>query len=210
MKTKTKDIEIELRGSLSEKEYIRLENFLKQKGSFKLNKERILIDYSTFIPSEGLEGRTNDIRLRVTNKIPEIVVKIGKFGGAENRKEISVLGNQGDFDKLVQVFAVLGLKKGMLCVRKSRVYMYKKIEFTLVQVPGHSFYFEAEKLISPEEDKEKAQEEIKRVCRELELELFDDKDLFAYIKKLNEEANEIFDYENYRQVYCHNPPHQRR
>jgi len=107
MDTKTKDVEIELRGPLSKKEYTRLEEFLRQKGYFKLNKERILIDYSMFILSEGLEKRTNDIRLRVTNKTPEIVVKIGKMGGAESRKEISILGNQGDFDKLVQVFAVL-------------------------------------------------------------------------------------------------------
>lgn len=201
MNTKTKDIEIELRGPLSKKEYVKLEKFFKQKGRFKLNKERILIDYSMFILSEGLEKRTNDIRLRVTNKIPEIVVKIGKMGGAESRKEISILTSKGDFDKLVQLFAVLGLTKGMLCIRRSRVYMYKEIEFTLVEVPGHSFYFEAEKLISSEENKENAQEEVKQLCHELGLKLFDDKRLFAYIKKLNEEANEIFDFKNYKENY---------
>lgn len=201
MDTKIKDIEIEFRGPLLKKEYTRLEKFLKQEGLFKLNKERILIDYSMFILSEGLEKRTNDIRLRVTNKIPEIIVKIGKMGGAESRKEISILGNQGDFDKLVQVFAVLGLTKGMLCIRRSRVYMYKEIEFTLVEVPDHSFYFEAEKLISPEENKEQAQEEVKQLCHELGLKLFDDQGLFTYIKELNKEANEVFDFKNYKENY---------
>lgn len=201
MNINTNNIEVELRGPLSKSGFTKLDEFLKQRGRFKLNKERILIDYSIFIPTEGLERRTKDIRLRVTNKIPEIIVKIGKMGEAESRKEISILANRGDFDKLVQVFAALGLTKGMLCVRKSRVYMYKNIEFTLVEVPNHSYYFEAERLIFSIKNKEQAQRDIKRVCKGLNLRLFNNKTLFSYIKKLNIEANEIFNFKNYKENY---------
>lgn len=196
-----KNIEVEVRGPLSKSEFIKLEKYLKKSGSFKLDKERILIDYSMFIPTEGLKGRTRDIRLRVTNKIPEIVVKIGKMGGVESRKEISVSANQGDFDKLVQIFAAIGLTKGMLCVRKSRVYTYKGLEFTLVEVPGHSFYFEVEKLISSDENREQAQKEVIKICQKMGLKLFDSEALFSYIKKLNEEANEVFDFKDYEENY---------
>lgn len=201
MNANTNNIEVELRGPLSKDEFVRLNKLLKTKGSFKLNKERILIDYSIFISSEGLEGRTKDIRLRVTNKIPEIIVKIGKMGGIESRKEVSILVERGGFDKLVQAFAAIGLTKGMLCVRRSRVYMYKNIEFSLVEVPNHSFYFEAEKLISSTKNKRQAQQYIKRVCKTLNLRLFNKKSFFLYIKKLNRETNEIFDFKKYKEDY---------
>ena len=160
-----------------------------------------MIDYSVFLKEEGLEDRVNDIRLRVTNKIPEIIVKVGKFGGEENRKELSVLASLGDYDKLVQIFAILGLTKGMLCVRKSIVYEYKGIEFALVEVPNHSFYFEAEMMISSDADKNNAKQFIKDTCKQLGLKLFTDETFFAYISKLNNEANEVFDYKNYKDGY---------
>lgn len=196
-----KNIEVEVRGPLSKSEFIKLEKYLKKNGSFKLDKERILIDYSMFIPTEGLEGRTKDIRLRVTNKIPEIIVKIGKMGGIESRKEISVLANQGDFDKLVQIFAAIGLTKGMLCVRKSKVYTYKGLEFTLVEASDHSFYFEVEKLISSDDNREQTQRELIKICQKMGLKLFDNEGLFSYIKKLNKEANEVFDFKDYKENY---------
>ena len=198
---KIKNIEIELRGPLISEEYLQLEKFLKRNGQFVANKERILIDYSMFLLSEGLEDRTRDIRLRVTNKVPEIVVKLGKMGDNESRKELSVLAQTGDFDKLVEIFGVLGLTKGILCLRKSQVFMYREVEFTLVEVPCHSYYFEAEKLITSDENKDDARKEIISICQELGLKLFDNEGLFAYIKKLNEEANEIFDFENYTENY---------
>ena len=43
----------------------------------------------------------------------------------------------------------------MLCVRKSKVYEYEGIEFALVEVPGHSYYYEAEKMAHENEDAEK-------------------------------------------------------
>ena len=204
MNTKTKNIEIEFRGPLTKKEYSKLDKYFKLNGNFKQSRDRILIDYSVFISKEGLEKRNNDIRLRVTNKIPEIIVKIGKMGGAENRREVSVLANPGDFDKLVQIFAAIGLSKGILCVRKSRVYKYKGIEFALVEVPNHSYYFEAEKMISSAVDKKQTQQYVKKICIELNLKLFNDKTFFSYIKKLNKEANEIFNIKNYKENYFKN------
>ena len=87
MKKTNKNIEVEIRGPLTKREYLNLERFLKKNGRFVQKKDRVLIDYS----SESLESRENDIRLRVTNKIPEIVIKTGKLGGSDERREISVL-----------------------------------------------------------------------------------------------------------------------
>lgn len=230
--------------------------------------------------------------MRVTNGIPEIIVKIGEWSGTEQRKELSFFGKQGEFDTLVEIFAALGFRKGMMCERKSKVYEYKGIEFALVEVPRlhlgsmlqpafsdnlpdsarrneegvldilrpscneaewensenpsgygkfppavcrcgldvsqgihfhpcsfcrkkfasiagedtfevkpHSYYYEAEKMADAGEDGDKITEEIKKVCEELGLGMFDKKSFFEYIHKLNDEVNEIFDYSDYTQGY---------
>ncbi|PIU76359.1 hypothetical protein COX95_02685 [bacterium CG_4_10_14_0_2_um_filter_33_32] len=199
--SKKENIEVELRGPLSKEKFLELENFFKNNGNFKSNKERVLIDYSTFLPEEGIEKRQKDIRLRVTNGVPEIVVKLGNWGGDENREEISVLAKEGNFDNLVKIFGILGLQKGMLCVRKSKVYDYQEIEFALVEVPDHSFYFEAEKVISREDDIENTRKEIREVCHGLGLDIFDEEGFFKYINTLNKEANEVFEFDNHHDTY---------
>lgn len=196
-----KNIEVELRGPLSKDKFTEIEAFLKKYGRFKQANNRVLIDYSVFSEKEGISGRLRDIRLRVTNRIPEIIIKIGRYGGNNTRKELSVLTKSGEFDKLVQIFAVLGFKKGIQCIRDIKVYDYKGIEFSLVTVPGHSYYFEAEKLIHKNEDSEDVRRLIKEECKRLKLTFFNDKTYFEYIDKLNKEVNEIFDFKNYKEGY---------
>jgi len=200
-----KNIEIEIRGPLSKNEFDNLVKIFEKDGIKTGEKNRILIDYSTFLEG-GIENRNKDIRLRVTNGIPEIILKIGSWGGTENRKELSVLSNQGDFDLLVEIFANLGLNKGMLCERKSKVYEYKGIEFALVEVPGHSYYYEAEKMADEKENANIIINEIESVCRNLNLKIFNKNEFFEYIKQLNNEANEIFEhnYQIHNQNYFKN------
>ena len=198
-----KNIEIEIRGPLSKEEFENLVKFFESNGKKKSEKDRVLIDYSTFLEG-GVENRKKDIRLRVTNGIPEIIVKVGEWGGNELRKELSVFTKQGEFDTLVEIFGELGFGKGMLCVRKSKVFEYKNIEFALVEVPGHSYYYEAEKMASGTENGAALIKEIENVCRELKLDVFDKKQFFDYVEKLNKESNEIFDYKNYTSHYFKN------
>lgn len=148
-----------------------------------------------------METRGTDIRLRVTNKRPEIIVKLGSWGGNEQREELSVMAEQGSFDTLVKIFGVMGYRKGMLCVRKSKVYEYKGVEFTLVEIPGNHYTYEAEKLVAADADKDAATVEIKKVCAELELQVYSDQEFFDFVKKLNNEVNEIFEFEKYTDGY---------
>lgn len=196
--TEHKTIEVEQRGHLSNEQYVELLRFFTQYASFVTKKERVLIDYSVFLPEEGIRERQRDIRLRVTNGIPEIIIKLGSWGGREERKELSVLAKKGEFDTLVQIFAALGFRKGIMAVRTSQVFMYQGIEFALVEVPGHSYYFEAEKMVEEDGDKAKAQREIQSVLRELHLTPFSREEFFEYIEELNDTANELFDFADYK------------
>lgn len=198
-----KNIEIEIRGPLSKEKFNNLVSFFDKEGKKLTEKNRVLIDYSTFLEG-GVENREKDIRLRVTNGIPEIIVKLGKWGGTDQRKELSVLTNPNSFDTLVEIFGELGFVKGMLCTRKSKVYEYKGVEFALVEVPNHSYYYEAEKMAHENESVEQITEEIKRVCSDLQIKMFDKKTFFEYIDTLNKEANEVFDYTAHSQNYFKN------
>lgn len=201
----SKDIEVEVSGPLKKEQNEKLISFFEQNGEKHAAKHRVLIDYSTFL-GEGLKNRDKDIRLRITNGKPEIIVKLGLWNSNNHRKELSVFTEPGSFDRLVQIYAALGYKKGMLCERYTRVYVYKDIEFALVEVPGHSFHFEAE-IMSDEKDVESSKKHIEEVCRELGLTIFTDQEYLDYIETLNKEANEVFDYGNYTENYFENRYH---
>ncbi len=192
-----KEIEVEIRGLLSADSYKKACEFFKENAKFLEEKERMLIDYSTFMPSEGIRDRKKDIRIRVTNGIPEIVVKLGSWGGSESRKELSFKGNEGEFDTLVEIFGHLGFQKGIFAIRNVLAYEYKGVEFALVSVPDHSYYFEAEKMAHDDADFLKVEEEIRDVCSELGLDVIDKEGFFQYIEKLNLESNDIFEFEDY-------------
>jgi len=196
-----KIIEVEIRGPLDQDGYSEVLDFLNKNGTFVKTKNRVMIDYSTLNETGGMESRTKDIRLRVTNGIPEVMIKIGSWGESEARRELSILTKKGTFDDLVEIFGHLGWKKGMLCVRNSEVFLYKSVEFSLVEVPGHSYYFEAELMISESDSKKEAVKKIKNICKEMGLVVFSKKAFFRYVGELNEEVNEIFDFDQYSVGY---------
>lgn len=192
--TETKDIEIEVRGPLTAETYANLKSFLDQNATKVATKNRILIDYSSFLPGE-MKDRKKDIRLRITNGVPEIMVKIGGWGAVDQRKELSVTTEAGTFDTLVEIFAALGYERGVLCDRRTEAYDYKGVEFALVEVPGHSYFYEAEKMAHSGQDMEVLTNEITSVCTELNLSTFTSEEFFTYVETLNKEANEVFDFQ---------------
>ena len=196
----SKTIEVEMRGTLDSSTIPELVKKILLDGEFVQRKERVLIDYSTCLPEQGIEGRKLDIRLRNTNKVSEIILKTGAWGGSDARREYSVKTNDS-FDTLVQIYKLLGLSKGVLCIRNIDVYTYHRVEIALVEVPGHSYFFEAEIELAETEGTEKAQSELKEVLNKLGLTAYSDIEYFAYIEVLNKEANTIFDSNQESETY---------
>ncbi len=188
-----KNIEVEIRGLLPGNKAAELKEFLEKNGRKVARRERTLIDYSTFLTGE-VRDRKKDIRIRITNGVPEIVVKLGSWGGSDQRKELSVKTEPGSFGTLVEVFGALGYEKGIVCIRNSDAYEYEGVEFALVEVPGHSHYFEAEKMAHAGEDIAELKSQMLAVCEPLGLAPFTDQEFFDYIETLNREANVVFDF----------------
>lgn len=196
-----KDIEVEIRGILNKGQYNQVKNLFEKLAPLKESKSRILIDYSTFLPGEGIRDRQKDIRVRVTNGIPEIVVKLGSWGGSESRRELLFKGKEGEFETLVEIFGQLGFIKGTLAKRDALVYDYKGVEFALIKTPGQHYFFEAEKMAHSEEDFAKVENEIREVCGELKLEVVSKDEFFEFVDELNKTDNSIFEFKDFKENY---------
>ncbi len=195
----SKNIEVELRGPLTKMTFRNLQSFFKKQAKLLSTEERFFIDYSTLMKSQGIRNRSTDIRIRATNKIPEIMIKLGDWSDNKERKELSIKGKQGDFDTFVQIFAALGYTKGVQVHVVRQVYRYKSIEFVLVDLfKGFYYLFEAEKMVSSKKEVTKTRNEIKKVLEELQLEVFTDEEFYGHIEKINREVAQIFDFKNYK------------
>jgi len=196
-------LEVEVRGPLSKNDFKRLDSFFKDKGFFVGKKERILIDFSESVNSskEDLNKRKRDLRIRSTNKKSEIVLKLGSWGGGDSREEIIVPIKKGQFDNMIKIFGEIGITKGVLCERNIYIYNYENVEFAFIEIPNHSFMYEAEILVKDKKHIKKVQEKLIAICRKLKLSIFDDKDFFERVKLLNKEVNRHFHYHDYKEGF---------
>ena len=122
--------EYELRAHLSQEQFkqIRDELCISQNPS---TEARCFVDFST--PIQGIGERSTDIRIRVTNAEPEIVVKNGPFG-ASIREEAVARIVPADLDQTFEIMALLGFREGVLCARKIMRWVVNDIEIALQQV----------------------------------------------------------------------------
>lgn len=177
--------EIELRGILTNNERQTLERFLVKNG--KLIKEYKRTQWCFGLSHE----KKIDLRIKETNKNYEFSLKVGKLGNS-NRKEISIPFPADKSEQAFEFLKFLGHREGVKAIRNAKIYSYKDIEWAIVEVPNHSFYFEAEKLVFNKSQGKKAEEEIKKVAKELDLTIATPKETVEYIKILDKEANKIF------------------
>lgn len=177
--------EIELRGLLNKDQKEKLENFLTKNGKLVKQYER-----TQWIFGLSHEKKV-DVRIKKTNGEYEFSLKVGKLGNA-NRKEISIPFPSDKFKQSLEFLKYLDRREGVKAVRNAKIFTYKSIEWAIVEVPDHSFYFEAEKLVDSKNDGRAAEEAIKKVAMELSLCICSPKEVVNYIKILDKEANKVF------------------
>ncbi|MCD6230185.1 MAG: hypothetical protein J7K00_05350 [Candidatus Diapherotrites archaeon] len=185
--------EVEFRGPISDRKYVELKRFLLDKGRFLGRKSRFLIDYSTFC--EGIRERKTDVRARVTDGVPEMVIKVGGWGACDERKEILVRAEKGGFLNVVEAYAALGYKRGMSAFRFMENFEFDGVVFALVEIPGYGFYFELEVVVENEVEISAAKEKLGKMCGLLELEVWGDEGFFDFIDQLNKNVNKVFDFD---------------
>jgi len=188
-------IEVEHRGLLTERKFKELSLFLKEKGDFLGKKERFSIIYS-----QNSEDQSNklcespiDLKLRVTNKKAELVLKYGKWSGNDARKEFIFPIEIKKFGEMIEFLEILGNYHGVFQATKTYFYRYKKIDFSLVEVPNWGYYFEAE-IVTDKKSIKKANEKIKKECEKIKIEVLDHKGFCILLEDLNSRPGHRFNF----------------
>lgn len=193
-----KDIEVETRGPLTKKGFDKLNNFMKKNGKFINEKKRLTILYfRDKIVKSCLEVKNDpvDLRIRITNKKAEIIMKYGVWGGSDNRKEFPFEIKLNDFEKAIEFLKHLGWHLCTIQTTNSKVYVYKGIEFAIVEVTHMKFrYYEAEIMVHKKSKVQAAEKKINELCEKLGLKAYEEKEFEKQLDKLNNAKEFQFDF----------------
>jgi adenylate cyclase class IV len=190
-------IEVEYRGILTEEKFKKLNRVFKKEGKFLGKRDRFSIIY--FVSKkrvkkvEELKNVPIDLRLRITNRKPELVLKWGKWGAKDIRKEFIFPINPNQFEEMIEFLNILGFYQGAFNATTTYVYKYKGIEFALVKVPDWGYYFEAEVIADKDKVKE-ANEKIKRELQKLGLQTIKNQEFYKLLNDLNNRKGYRFDF----------------
>lgn len=195
-------IEVEYRGALTKEKFKELGDFLKKNGEFVKEKDRFSVIYFPRGKEKLKVSKSPlDLRVRITNKKAELVMKYGRSSGNDARKEFSFPIDPESFDEMTEFLKILGYYYGVLQATKTFVYMYQDIEFALVDVPGWGYYFEAE-ILTEEKAVADANKKIALVCKDFGLKILNDKAFYELLEDLSNRPGFRFNFkkENFLDV----------
>lgn len=172
-------IEVERRGPLTKAGYDTLHAALAKNGTFLKRDARLTLMYFRGpipVHAEEIKDEKVDLRLRVTNKKPALVMKYGSWAGTDQRKEFSFSVTKDDFVQWIEFFACLDWKHCVLYATNTERYDYGGIEFALVEIVGYGYMYEAELLAEESTEKDvvitQLQQRIADACATFELREF--------------------------------------
>ncbi|MFH1233618.1 MAG: CYTH domain-containing protein [Patescibacteria group bacterium] len=172
-----RNIEVELRSLLDEKQFFELKNCLAQKGK-DLGEDNK--DSHFFIFPDKLLKVTDNI----TKNNAKITLKLQKIGLGNDFEEIEVYFPREDADKIIRIFGILGFKNYMYSYQNRHNYVYKNIEFALKYTVSWGFHCELEIMVDNEQDVPNAVRQINTVASELGLKIMTDEELKEFTTKI--------------------------
>ena len=187
--------EVEVRGKIPGQfatlltRFRKIATFVGEKDRFSL----IYFNHGLVKDVREIKDEKIDLRLRITNKQTELILKYGAWGGSDSREEISLPIPNEKFAETVLLLQRLGSTKGVSLATKTYVFQYQGIEFALAQTK-HLTYFEAEKMVADKKDIEKERDHILTICKSLGLEPFSDEAFMDTINLLNNHPDNQFDF----------------
>lgn len=191
-------IEVEVRGKIESEEFDNILAKLKEKTKFIKEKDRLSFIYFRdkvgFHDVAEIQDDPVDLKVRITNKKAELVMKYGRWGATENRKEFLFPIATEQFGEALEFLKCLDWKHGVLMDTRTYVFEYKDIEFAVVK-SGDICYFEAEKLCEKECEAEQIIKELQEACKELGLEIYQEQELIDLLNSANERQDRLFNME---------------
>jgi|GEM_PF-1117092 predicted adenylyl cyclase CyaB len=184
--------ELEFRGPLTRAKFYELNRKLRALSRRRKRLDRLTMMY--FPPGFAratISKSRMDIRLRINNYKPELVMKIG-HQNSPSRSEFTIEIGQASFIDTVEFLSSLGFTRGFLQRQYKDLYDYKGIEIDLGYIEHFGYYFEVEKVVYDKNELEGAKSSINRLCRGLGLRFYGKKEYKEAIARLDS-MQESFD-----------------
>lgn len=178
------NVEVEITGPLTKNELDEIRSELKSwkyEGRF----DRYLINFTT----EEMRKNKLDVRARITNGVPELVVKHGEWGSGK-RIETLVQCEQNQFLPLVRALGAMGLIEAIGGHRVSERFTNSDMEFAIIEVPGYSYFYEAELMVNQGQEDE-AMDRLQKWALDHKLDVFNKDEYLNFIDDLDKNANDV-------------------
>ena len=194
-----KDYEVELRALVPADQVERILEYCKRRGKLISRDRRFFIAYDD-PDGSGPRSRQRDIRLRVTNGRPEIMVKTGNSGHVSRQEAGLPIVADTSLRQIMTALAIMGFSQGMAGLRVIRRHQVGEAEFALQEArlvaepdKTHSYYLEVE-IMTNRVGQATAEAAIRQIFADLNLVPLTPQETHAYIDTLNHKANQPFDY----------------
>lgn len=174
-----KQIEIELRSLMDKSEYQRLKKTLDKKSE-DLGQDNKDV-YFFLLPDKIVKAVNNE-----SKGTAEIVMKLNRLGrGSSDFEELEIEINPKDFEKAVKFFSNLDFNQKQRSYQKRRNYIYKGVEIALKHTDSWGYHAELEILVSSKKEQEKAENEIRKVAKELGIEIMTEEEISKFAQKID-------------------------
>jgi len=192
MNSKTR-IEIEFRARFNEDRYKELELFLDKNAKDLGGDDK---DVFFFIMVDKLLKVVNNI----SKKNATLVLKLNKIGQGSDFEELEIPIAQRDVNKAVKMFTALGVSDNIMrSFQKRHNYLYKGVELALKYSDVWGYHLELEILLNDISEKQKAENKIKVVAKELNIRLMTEQELTDFTQK----AEQAYRNQKSKQVAKH-------
>ena len=178
-----KNIEVELRARFSKEKYDELLSFFEKKAKHLGDDDKEIWFYVM-----------EDKMLKVTHNISKgnskITLKLNKIGFGSSFEEIEYYIDEKDTEKAVKMFNALGhddLHEPQV-LRKN--FEYKGIEFAIKYSQSWGYHMELEIVVGSKEEEKEAEERMRKVADELNIQIMTDEELFAFTQALEKDYDE--------------------
>lgn len=178
-------IDVEIRGPLSKKDYERVRKLLENAGADVRSEKRISLDYSN-------DPRVH-VELQYKNGTPRIVIERGVVGA---REEIVTRLEADQLDQALSLMAFFGYTKGVVVAEDVLHASYGGADFMLLDSGDESVYhYEASISATDPTLAREGKEKLEKLARNLRLPIWNDKEMYAFTRKLTETVNYMYDYD---------------
>jgi len=176
----SRNIEIELRSVFDEVTYTRLKDFFAKNAQDLGEDDK---DVFFFLMPDKLLKVVNN----TSKKTAKIVLKLSRIGQGSDFDETEIPISPKDFDKSVEMFKRLGFTDIQNTFQKRHNYLYKGVEMALKYSDTWGYHLELEIVVHKETEKDKAEQDIKMVAKELDIHILNDAELIKLTKKIDDD-----------------------